>query len=119
MRSFISRLDFVLLILVVVALVLVSSNASAECSGGFCVGKVSRIYTASTDNKVYIGTDGDERNLDCSPVSDVYIVLEPDQALFKELYALLLSAVAAEKGVRLRTNTDGTECRLLYGVFPQ
>lgn len=94
-----------------------ASKADAECSNVWCTGKITELYTHSDNNIVYIGTDGDETLLSCSPSENKFIVLSPAQPLFKELYSSLLSAALSEKVFQIRVNSDGGACRVVYTIL--
>ncbi|WP_440053197.1 hypothetical protein ACSLBF_09610 [Pseudoalteromonas sp. T1lg65] len=46
---------------------------------------------------IYVGTDGDEKLLNCQAVSDQYLSLNPEYGNAKEMYATLLLAFSSQK----------------------
>jgi hypothetical protein len=63
-----------------------------------------------------VGTDGDERRLDCTPEQGQFLVLRPNQALFREMYELLLKGLDDELDddtVIIRIVPESTPCRII------
>ena len=116
MKIDIAKSSFILFLFFVV--IFYVADVHAECSNERCVGKITRLYTHSGTNTVYIGTDGDEKQLQCQPTEGVYIILEPTKPLFHEIYSSLLSAAIRGIRTKVRVNTDGNKCRLIYVVVP-
>lgn len=50
----------------------------------------------------------------CTPVSGVYLVLDPTAANFKQLYAALLSARLSAAPVTIVTDPNKSECTITY-----
>jgi len=98
--------------------VLFAYEAAAECSGDVCIGTIERVYPDPGTNRVFVGTSGTERSLQCTPLSDVYIVLAPNQLLYGELFKLLNTAAATGQLVRLQMNSGTDQCRLLSAIYP-
>lgn len=108
----------------VLAIVLGSfaQTALAACTDIVCIGKITRLYTQSSGavvspvkGAVFIGTDGDETALDCTPEGQgQYIVLLPNQKLFKEIYASLLAGVTNNLTMQVRIDENSTVCKALY-----
>ena len=96
----------------VVFLVLLSTSVYADCTANRCVGKIDRLYV--TDGTLYISTDGDETNLDCTPVGGVYITIPSSDPDFKNLYAMMLTAVSLNNTIGLRIENGSDRCTLIY-----
>ena len=112
-----SRLRIVMLISVITTAVLgVTPDVQAECSGGLCTGRVDRLYTHSSGGVVYVGTNGTETALTCTPVQGSYLTLRPSQPLFTQLYDSLLKAVTFGKPVIIRLPTTPGPCNIIYVV---
>jgi hypothetical protein len=109
---------------VMLAFVSLAQDALADCDTTVCVGKITRLYTQSSGavvspvrGAVFIGTDGDETNLACNPQgsgADRYIVLFPNQKLFKEIYASLLAGITNDLSMRVRIDPDPAVCKVAY-----
>ena len=96
----------------VVFLVLLSTSVYAACDGNRCVGKIDRLYV--TDGTLYISTDGDETNLDCTAPGGVYITIPSSDPDFKNLYAMMLTAVSLDNTIGLRIQNGSPRCTLIY-----
>jgi len=100
-----------------------TQTARAECDSERCVGKITRLYPHPTGavnparGVVYIGTDGNETNLACAPVSDVYIALYPNQKLFKEVYDALLNGITHNLKMQVRIDPSSSVCKVGYVVI--
>ena len=109
---------------VAIALCSVTQDALADCDTTICVGKITRLYTQSSGavvspvrGAVFVGTDGDETHLACVPQgsgAERYIVLFPNQKLFKEIYASLLAGITHDLTMRVRIDPDPTVCKVAY-----
>jgi len=96
----------------VVFLVLFSTSVYAACTTTKCTGQIDRLYI--TGGKLYISTDGDERNLNCNAVSDVYLTLSTSNPDFKNYYAMMLTTMSMGNQIGLRIETGSEGCELLY-----
>jgi hypothetical protein len=105
--------------MVTVGTVCLVSGAWAECNAERCVGKVVRMQIRTDDNIVYIGMDGDERRLSCTPVSNLYVVLEGSQPLFRETFSALVAAEVSGTTVTVRINSSSQQCRVEYVILGQ
>ena len=91
----------------------------AACNGNRCSGEVQRVFvrsTAAAGGLVYVGTDGNERSLNCTPASNQFLVLRPNQALFREMYELLLKALDDEfddDAVIIQIAPGSSPCRII------
>lgn len=90
---------------------------NAECTGIKCSAvKISRLYVTSDDGgKVAISTSGDESKLECDAGIYGYLVLEPTQPAFEEIYAFLLASHSTQNPVTIRTSDTGS-CKILYVI---
>ena len=96
----------------VIFLVLLSTSVYAACGANLCVGKIDRLYVSG--GTLYISTDGDETNLDCTPPGGVYITIPSSDPDFKNLYAMMLTAVSLNNTIGLRIQTGSDNCSLVY-----
>jgi len=96
----------------VVFLVLLSTSVYAACTANRCVGKIDRLYVQG--GTLYISTDGDETNLDCTPPRGVYITIPSSDPDFKNLYAMMLTAVSLNNTIGLRIENGSDRCTLIY-----
>lgn len=87
--------------------------AFASCSTARCTGLIERLFFTSA-GALYIATDGDERNLNCSAPGDVYITMTAESPVFNEQYAMLLTAMTLEQEVGLRIVEGSSNCALSY-----
>lgn len=94
---------------------LLSSNVLAACSTKVCVGQIEKLYI--TGGKLYIGTDGDERNLNCSAVADVYVTLPTSNTDFKNYYAMMLTSMTMNNTIGLRIAEGSNGCELAYAYI--
>ena len=94
-----------------------TTDVHAACGGAICTGRVNRLYTQSLGpTNVYVDTDGIERNLSCTAVAGVYLILSPSQPLFSQVYESLLKAVTFGKPVQIRLPASGP-CQIQYVVL--
>ena len=92
-------------------------EARADCSQNACDSvQVDRLYV-NASGVIYVGTSGNETGLSCTPVSNVYLTLDPGASNFSTIYSTLLTAQIAEKPVIIRTVTSSTNCRIQYVVI--
>lgn len=104
---------FIIVALLVSFTFVFNSIAFADCSATACVGKIMRLYSDNAGN-VLIGTDGDERVLDCTSPADVYITLPNTDPNFDRKYAMLLTAMTLDQAVTIRAITGSTNCSVGY-----
>jgi len=99
---------------IAVGLLLSFSAASmAACSSLICIGKVSRLYFSG--DYLYIGTDGDEKALNCtSPAGGTLVSIPVTDQFLDQKYALLLTAVSLDKTVGIRINENTATCTVNY-----
>jgi hypothetical protein len=97
--------------------------AQAPCeSDVICTGKLTRLYTQSTATAVsprgtvFLKMDTDFTNLACVRAGDppTYIVLFPQQKLFKEIYASLLTGITNDLTMRVRIDPESEVCKVAY-----
>jgi hypothetical protein len=101
-----------------------TQEALAQCEDVICTGKITRLYTHSDPGPVvspirgavFIRMDTPLTNLDCTPAGDppTYIVLFPNQKLFKEVYASLLAGITHNLTMRVRIDPDSDVCKVAY-----
>lgn len=93
----------------------ITSAVHAVCAGNRCVGEIEQVVVQSRsepEGRVLVGIDGDERNLDCTPVQGQYVILSPSQPLFQEMYALLLEGLDDNHQAIVLISPDPTLCRI-------
>lgn len=98
---------------------LMAVEVYATCSSTDCTGLVTRLYV-NADGTIYVGTDGDEKALNCAGgtgnggVSGVYMSLKEGDVGKNAMYSLLLTAQATKKPVTIRIQEGSSDCRVLY-----
>ena len=97
-----------------------SSNAYAECVSTGCFNiDVTKLYMTA-GGTLYVGTDGDEKALNCANgtgdggVSNVYMSLKEGDIGKNAMYSLLLTAKATGEKVSIRIQEGTSDCRVLY-----
>lgn len=110
---------YIRMMLVLMAVITGVSMFAGEARASTCGVRVcanadiGTLYLNSTGH-IYIRLEADYAGLDCTPVSNAYIVLNRDHANYNQIYALLLSAELAGRPVSVRmTNADAT-CNVSY-----
>lgn len=84
-----------------------------SCNAHGCVSTIENLYTTA-DGLIYIGTPADEKLVNCTAVSNVYLTLNPDSKNAKEVYSSLLAAYISKKKIQLRVKEGSTKCELAY-----
>ncbi len=97
---------------VVVFCLVAGSVAFATCSSTTCYGKVTRVYVSG--GTLYIATDGDETQLNCTSPSGVYVTIPTSDSMFDAKYATLLTAMSLGKKVGLRIVDNDANCKVSY-----
>lgn len=89
---------------------------NAGCGGNSCTNVyVDKLYVnANSSELVYIGTSGDETQLDCEAHAGVYAILDSNQGNADKIYSTLLAAQLANKKVRIRVATNTVGCKVAY-----
>ena len=95
------------------ALGVMASGAYAGCSATKCVGKINKLYMAA-NGTLYVGTDGNEKSLNCAAASGSYMSLANGDVGKNAMYSLLLTAKTTGKPVSIRIQKGTTNCRVLY-----
>ncbi|MFN4290105.1 MAG: hypothetical protein ACK4E7_04410 [Permianibacter sp.] len=96
-------------------LALFVGDVYAACGGHSCVAEyVDRLYVNSDSGLVYVATSGDEAQLDCSAVSDVYVTLDLAEPGASAIYSSLLSAQVSNKKVQVRIVNGSAGCKVKY-----
>jgi len=97
-----------------VGLAFSAGDAHANCSSEVCSSVyVERLYI--TDNGlIYVATSGDETQLSCTAVSNVYVSLDTTVGNSNELYSTLLAAQLADKKVSMRLLLGSSNCTIRY-----
>jgi hypothetical protein len=89
------------------------SAASNQCASWGCTATIETLYT-NVDGDIYIGTPGDEKLTNCTPVSGVYFTLNPSAVNAKEVYSSILAAYMANEKIQLRIKEGSSNCELAY-----
>ena len=100
----------ILMSVLTMSTIVVSANAGCTATG--CTGKIDKLYMTATGT-LYVGTDGDEKQLACGGVSGVYMSLKEGDVGKNAMYSLLLTAQTTNKTVKIRV-TDTPDCRVQY-----
>ena len=95
-----------------VCLMLFCSNVYADCNSDRCTGKIDRLYM--NGETLYISTDGDETNLDCTAPGGVYLTISTTNPSFKNLYAMMLTSMSLNNTLGLRIENGSSNCSLVY-----
>jgi hypothetical protein len=106
-------------LIAMVGLGMISSAAYAGCTTSGCTGKVTKLYMTASGT-LYVGTDGDEKALNCAGgagnggVSGVYMSLKEGDVGKNAMYSLLLTAKTTGKKVRVRVVEGSSDCKVQY-----
>jgi len=103
---------FIVTVLGIGLLLTFSASSMAACSTVLCEGKVSRLYFSG--DFLYIGTDGDEKALNCTSPGGTLVSIPASDQFIDEKYALLLTAVSLDKKVGIRINENSATCTVNY-----
>jgi len=95
------------------ALGVMASGAYAGCSATKCVGKIDKLYMTA-NGTLYVGTDGNEKSLNCTAASGSYMSLASGDLGKNAMYSLLLTAKTTNKPVTIRIQEGTKYCRILY-----
>ena len=95
------------------ALGVMASSAYAGCTADRCTGKINKLYMTASGT-LFVGTDGDERALDCKAANGRYMSLVEGDVGKNAMYSLLLTAKTTGKPVSIRIQKGTTNCRVLY-----
>jgi len=97
-----------------IGLALAGGSAYANCSSDVCLSvHIERLYI-TVNGLIYVGTSGDETQLSCTAVSNVYVSLDTTVGNSDELYSTLLAAQLADKKVSMRMLPASTNCAIHY-----
>ena len=102
-----------------VALGLMGSSAYAGCTATGCTGKITKLYMTAAGT-MYVGTDGDEKALNCAGgagnggVSNVYMSLKEGNVGKNAMYSLLLTSKTTGTPVKLRIQENTADCTIYY-----
>ena len=90
-----------------------STSAFAACSTIICEGTIERLYTDSA-GVLYIATDGDESQLNCTSPLNVYVTMDPSDPNFDRKYAMMLTSMSMGYPVGLRIIDNDPNCAVSY-----
>lgn len=94
-------------------------GANAACTTTGCTGQITKLYMTNTGT-LYVGTDGDEKALNCAGgagnggVSGIYMSLKEGDVGKNAMYSLLLTAKTTGQVVSIRIQEGTPDCRVLY-----
>ncbi len=100
-------------------LTMLTTGINAACGATACTGKIETLYMTA-GGTLYVGTDGDEKALNCAGgpgdggVANVYMSLKEGDIGKNAMYSLLLTAKTTGKSVTIRVDEGSTDCRVLY-----
>ena len=106
--------------LVILFMLLLTSNtvfAAGSCNTVSCVGKVKTIYPNGDSGLIYLKSDGDMSQLNCTLNQGRFIVLKETNSRYKEIYSMLLSAQLAQTDVTMRIRENTPDCELIYTMI--
>jgi len=94
------------------------SAAMAACSSTTCSGTISRLFINQGGVLSIRLNDTDISDSSCTATNN-YGTLQPDNAGFKNFYAMALTALAAGNPVSLRMVDNSPTCSIQYIVIDQ
>lgn len=106
--------------LVGAVLCLSSICAFADCTAIGCTGPASELLyklypSGESDGRVYImPIASDLANLDCTPISGVYVTLMKTHPIFNQIYASMLFSKATNATVTIRIKNGSPICEVQY-----
>lgn len=87
----------------------------AGCSDVSCKDvTIDRLYAAS--DVLYIGTSDDEKKLNCSPTSNVYLTLPTSHSNYDLISAILVTAHESRHPIWIRIGQGSNGCNVSYVV---
>lgn len=96
------------------ALGTLATSVYAGCTTKACSAvKVTRLYLTA-GGTLYVGTNGDETNLNCQAPGNSYMSLQSSDVGKNAMYAALLAAKASDNLVTIRIQEGTNDCRILY-----
>ena len=106
-------------LIVTISITFLPLICDAACDGIACDSvKLLKLYVHPSANNgqgaQFIQTDGDETQLNCTPVEDKYLSLHAGGNLFEATYSLLLAALVGDKQVRVRIYENSQDCQVSY-----
>ena len=101
------------LLSIAIAIGFISTGVQASCNSTSCTGKVTKIYMTA-DGTLYVGTDGNERSLNCTAPGGIYVSLSNTDPGKNAMYSLLLTAQTTGTPVTIRIQENSPTCRILY-----
>ena len=66
---------------------------------------------------VYVATNGDETQLNCTTVSGSYVALDHTDSNYSAVYSLLLAAQFADRPVHIRIVEGSGNCKISYALL--
>lgn len=87
------------------------------CTSLGCLGKLDAIYLAEDGSVQTPAMGGNTSGLNCTLAPGGYLTLSSDHAHFDKMYAMMLTAHAANKNIYLRTKVGSPVCDVSYAVI--
>lgn len=101
-------------VILLISMFFISFSSFSACTGRSCASEyVDRLYVTANGN-IYVGSSGDEKLLNCTAVSNVYMTLNPNAGNAEEIYSALLAAQSANKRVTIRISEGSSDCSISY-----
>ena len=88
-------------------------SVQATCASYGCNGNITTLR-ALTDGSVLVGTDGDETQMNCTPVSGQFALLRLSDAGGNAAYSALLTAKTTNTPILVRIVEGTTNCQVGY-----
>ncbi|MGP0171774.1 hypothetical protein ACSVIJ_07810 [Pseudomonas sp. NCHU5208] len=88
--------------------------AYSACSSVMCQNVYVERLNPNANGKVYVATSGDETQLNCSAVSQVYLTFDLSEPAGNVFYSTLLAAQISDRKVSLRIVDGSQGCTVTY-----
>ncbi|ESP94166.1 MULTISPECIES: hypothetical protein [Pseudoalteromonas] len=83
------------------------------CIKSGCTDIVETLFV-NEGGQIYVGTPGNEKLANCSPVEGTYFTISNSSTNRQEIYSLLLTAYSMRERVQLRVKEGTTGCTIAY-----
>ncbi len=99
------------------ALLILSNSTLADCAGKACEKVyIDSIFIRGAGN-IYVGTSGNEKLLNCTAASNIYLALDTAEPNANEMYGLIRSAQMQNRKIYLRIVDNSRNCKIQHIVF--
>ncbi|AOT11046.1 hypothetical protein [Pseudoalteromonas luteoviolacea] len=89
------------------------SSQANTCSSIGCTDTIETLFV-NEGGQIYVGTPGNEKLANCSPVEGNYFSIATSSSNRQELYSLLLLAYSSKERVQLRVKEGTSGCTIAY-----